>query len=479
MNSLPPLRKRQRGAVAIIVGLTLVILVGMLAFAVDLGHAYLVKTGLQNGADAAALAGAVELNGTKDGVLRAKNSAIAMARQNEYVFGNPVGTADANGGLDLWVGRCPDDGTCTMMPIDNVTTDELAHDKSFLKVHTNQRSFSVWFAGVFGFSELQTFGLAVAGKYAVDISPIGICALPHDDSNPNTTELGYERGVTYRVSDANPLAPGTMFWIDPVATNLGACSGDVPSSLPFMCAGKIAFTPKIGEYVYTNTGVSDPQLQALDSKFDVFTTKNKCDPVTAPPDRNIKEYYCSDDKGTDGCLKNATEPGLPKDWMTPAPTQPSLTFVKRDVDGVSVYQPKPWDERTFADYGILWSATRPEVASDDDTDEKISNRWESLYHALPNSASNYQQPSPYAQTSGDFQTKPSRPLEETEPGRRMINMAIVECSSAGGNCRPLKVLEIGRFFLQRKANGSDKDIYVEFGGFLPSSFQEGEVRLYR
>lgn len=474
MKRMPKLGEHQRGAVAIMVGLTLVILVGMLALVVDLGHAYLVKTGLQNGADAAALAGAAELDGTAAGVVRAKSRAIGIARQNQYVFANPVGTADADGGLDLSVGSCPDDGSCSMLPIDGVTTDLLAADKSFLKVHTRQRSMAAWFAGVFGeeAKTLQTFGLAVAGKYGVDISPIGICALPTDATNPHVTELGYERGVTYRVSDANPLAPGTMFWIDPVATNAGSCSGDVPSSLPYMCAGRIAFTPHIGGLVYTNTGISDPQLEALDAKFGVFNTKNKCDPASAPPDRNIKEYACSNDKGSDGCLKNATTPGLPKDWMNPAPAQSSLTFV--EIGGVN--QPKPWSSRTFADYGILWSASRPEVASGDDTDAAISSRWSSLYHAPANAATNYPQTAPYAQTNGDFFRAPVIP---GHADRRMINMAMVDCSSAGGICRPLRVLGIGRFFMQRKANSHDKDIYVEFGGLLDSSFQNAEVRLFR
>ena len=52
-----PLR-RERGVVAILVGMTLFVLAGMLALVIDLGHLYLAKAGLQNAADAAALAGA-------------------------------------------------------------------------------------------------------------------------------------------------------------------------------------------------------------------------------------------------------------------------------------------------------------------------------------------------------------------------------------------------------------------------------------
>lgn len=224
--------------------------------------------------------------------------------------------------------------------------------------------------------------------------------------------------------------------------------------------------------VYTNTGISDPQLEALDSKFGVFTTKNKCDPASAPPDLNIKEYYCSNSKGTDGCVKNATTPGLPKDWMSPAPAKPSITFV--EIGGVN--QPKPWSSRTFDDYGILWSATRPQIAAGDDSDAAISSRWTSLYHAPANAARNYPQASPYVQSSGNFFRAPTQP---GQADRRMMHMAMVDCSSSGGICRPLRVLGIGRFFMQRKANGSDKDIYVEFGGLMSSAFEDAEIRLFR
>lgn len=51
-------RKRQRGAVAIITGLSLVVLLGVSAFAIDIGRLLVVKNELHNAADASALAGA-------------------------------------------------------------------------------------------------------------------------------------------------------------------------------------------------------------------------------------------------------------------------------------------------------------------------------------------------------------------------------------------------------------------------------------
>lgn len=56
-----PTRKiltNRRGAIAIVVALSMVVLLGFGAFAIDFGNAYVVKNELQNAADAAALAGA-------------------------------------------------------------------------------------------------------------------------------------------------------------------------------------------------------------------------------------------------------------------------------------------------------------------------------------------------------------------------------------------------------------------------------------
>jgi len=48
----------ERGSILVITALSLVALVGFVGLALDLGHLYVVKTELQNAADAAALAAA-------------------------------------------------------------------------------------------------------------------------------------------------------------------------------------------------------------------------------------------------------------------------------------------------------------------------------------------------------------------------------------------------------------------------------------
>ncbi len=445
MNRTVNIRTRQHGAVAIVVGLSLFVLVALLGLVLDLGHVYIVRTQLQNAADAAALSGAKQLDGTLAGVGSAVNYAIAAAGYNRSDFTVPV-SIDIG---DISVGNCPQDSCMT--PASSISTPAQAAGLTFLKVMIPSGSMNTWFMRAIpgGQQSTATYGLAVAGKYVVNITPLAVCRLP----DPGTTnELGYERGVTYRISDANPIGPGTMYWIDPASAIPGQCSvTNTPDTLPFICTGKTGFTPMVGQTVNTNTGVSTPQVMALNSRLGMYTAQNKCDPASAPPDTNVRQY-----------VYNGTGAGAPGKWMNPTPVQQSLTFGTYG----GVYREMPYASRTFASYGVLWSAYRPSGAT--------VAQWSTLYNG---NAVNYPESSPYAQRSGNYFLAP--PVAYTPvPGRRIMNMVIVDCTTAGGVCRPASVLGIGRFFLQMQASGP-KDVYVEFGGLLPTPLPTSDIKLYR
>ena len=57
-RGFPP---RQRGSVAIMFGLTLVVLIGFIGLSVDLGRFFVIKSELQNAMDACALSAASQL----------------------------------------------------------------------------------------------------------------------------------------------------------------------------------------------------------------------------------------------------------------------------------------------------------------------------------------------------------------------------------------------------------------------------------
>src|SRR5512139_115156 len=80
------LPKRQRGAVAVVVGITIFVLVGMIGLALDSGQLFVNKTELQNAADACALAAASELDGTADGFARGDAVGKLVGRENLVGF---------------------------------------------------------------------------------------------------------------------------------------------------------------------------------------------------------------------------------------------------------------------------------------------------------------------------------------------------------------------------------------------------------
>jgi hypothetical protein len=79
----------QQGLVMVFVAIGLLMFLAIVALVVDLGHGLTVRTELQRVADAAALAGAGQLNGTDAGVTAAKAEAITYAAKNKAA-GYPV-----------------------------------------------------------------------------------------------------------------------------------------------------------------------------------------------------------------------------------------------------------------------------------------------------------------------------------------------------------------------------------------------------
>jgi len=93
-GSFSGLLRDERGVVAIVVALLFVVILGFTALVIDLGWLFVVNSELQNGADAGALAGVVELVLSDDST--ARNTAITYATElSQYRLNNPAPKADA------------------------------------------------------------------------------------------------------------------------------------------------------------------------------------------------------------------------------------------------------------------------------------------------------------------------------------------------------------------------------------------------
>lgn len=476
---------RQRGAVAIMVGLSLVVLVAMLALVMDLGQLYITRTELQNAADAGALAGAKELNGTAAGIDSAETLAISTAAENSVRFGASAGAVSI-GRANVEYGPSPS-GPWS----DHAAAQAAPSGMSFIKVDTSgisQGTLGTWFMRVSNIDAMNTFGRAVAGTFSSDIAPLGVCAI---DTTPTRTgpkgelmEFGFRRGMAYNIPGLNPLAglPQDPMWINPVDTTGTGCDPSHASTSftqPFVCAGRSASVTSTIQTVFINTGASAGLERALNSRFDDFTG-NACDPATAPPDINIKQYSGTPTGGATG---------QPRDWMNPDPVQQtvSINTTSKQPEGY------PGNPSLPGQFGVLWTFN-PAVQNNSGVPGNAFtlDDWNAatpLYHAgleADQTANGYPTPlpagtPPYRQTSGKYFDAPSRPgLAE----RRLLRVVIVNCSSppgGSGSCQTLPVIGIGKFFMQKEADltGSPKKIEGEFAGVLLPGELQREIRLFR
>ena len=412
-------RNRQRGAVAVIMGIAAIVLFAFMGIGVDLAYTYSRKTELQNAADAAALAGAKELNlkltgvtGTPGPACSSGRGAIAMAicTFNQNNTNNFVGSTFVITVANLRLGSCPnaDDvlplrfPNCTFVAASSVTTDAAAGDKSFLEVRTPTQTKNTFFMRVTGGANgtTATFGYAVAGHFVNDVTPIGVCAIdPVNKTNKyiydfpaGTSEIvesGFRRGVTYNLFGLNPLAgaPSDPYLVNPVDAPPTACNPAHSSAnftAPFVCNGSSAVVAGGATSVYTNTGMTASLAASLNSRFDDYSAPSQCAIASAPPDINIKHYPCTG--GGTACLNNPPA-GSPRDWMQPLlNTLPSQESVSVNPNAANpgtnygtashkpVYRLPPANNAaqfmpnepptnntvsatpvTFPQYGVLWS----------------------------------------------------------------------------------------------------------------------------
>ena len=90
-------KRRQKGAVIILVAMSLLGLLGFMGTAMDFGHLFVVKTELQTAADSCALAAAQELDGASDALVRATRAGKTAGNLNKVNFqGASAGLVDGD-----------------------------------------------------------------------------------------------------------------------------------------------------------------------------------------------------------------------------------------------------------------------------------------------------------------------------------------------------------------------------------------------
>ncbi len=461
-------KRKQKGAVAIIFGLTAVVLLSMGGLVLDMGHLYIAKAELQNAADAAALAGAKELNETAAGITLAVSKAQAIALKNKYDFATDLVLLSG----DIEFGPSPTGPWSTAAAATASPTG-----KTFVKVDTGAKTLPTYLMSVAGIYAVTTFGAAVAGRFVNNVTPIGVCAIkdasgasrPKGEVLPGTLELaqfGFRRGVSYNIFDLNgPGFPSSNpYLLNPVDVYPNPCSGSNSSAnntAPFVCNGTSAILTGTPGTVYGNSGLSAGKIEAaLNSRFNIFTGPSVCIPAQAPPDVNVKQYGFAS--------------GV--DWMTPTPTVQTM-----QNPGAPITPPAISGNDK---YGVLWSYSRAVRAVGSTPNATpgaafATTDWATLYPPAPATNGNFPATvSPYLDPAAAHFTAPT-----VNPGvlnRRVLNMAISDCPAVTGtgSCLVIPVLGIGRFFMQVPADINAGKLEVEFAGLI-EPVPVSEIKLYR
>jgi Flp pilus assembly protein TadG len=521
-------KARQRGAIAPMTGLMLMlVLIPMAGLVLDLGHLYIAKAELQNLADASALAAAKDLDNSTAGVTKSAVTGKAIALKNKYDFSSTLTLKDAN----FEYAATPDGPWYSKSDTETNPTG-----RTFVKVDTRMsgvaQSFNTWLMRIAGTNTTSTYGSAVAGRYVNTVTPIGICAIDplhrtaqysYSTGITEVVEYGFRRGMAYNVFSLGSLggASSDPYQINPVdapgVTSCKASNASANVTAPFMCTGNSAVLPTGVGQVYTNTGMTASLDRALNSRFNDYGGGSKCDPVTAPPDLNVREYPCRGNSSP--CVKNVAgtvSVTPPIDWMdtssTTYPNQQSVTTsgspmlpkysLPSEVTGniwpttASTRVPTP---ATFSELGTLWSYT-PAYQGNGITPitaAQANAAGAQMYGTAPGSffdAAKYPTSvgtgfsasavaAPYNQTgNSDYFQAPTGNAGQED--RRILNIVLIDCRTApgggGASCGTMNAVGIGKFFMLTKADfsGGTPRLDVEFTG-LVEPVPTSEVKLYR
>ena len=305
-------RKNERGSILATSAVGMLSLLLAVGLGVDISRFYLVKTELQNAADAAALAACAQLNGNESGIGRAITAATQTI-QNKYDF-NKTGVTIAsiefsqslNGG---YVGATP--------------AEAQANKIRFVKVTTAPSPVNVTFASVVLGPTKNIAAEATAG-YSVPLNEI--C---------NFLPISV-------IDYGTPITPGNVY-------TFRAQSGDAPSAGNYQIlaiAGAGADDVRIGlgrgvdacaapgsvYSVDTKPGVSAGAVrQGLNTRFDEYQT-SALDPLDMPPDANIYENIDYD------TYRTSLKTGSP--WKNPGNTG----FVNRRVVFIPIVKFEEYDQ---------------------------------------------------------------------------------------------------------------------------------------
>ncbi len=308
MKFLTHQRNRRRGSILPLVALSMTVLLGISAFAVDYSVLLSDKNHLQRGCDAAALAGAAYLKRGADETANTNNAreqALLVAAQNSLpaaevtsitfeddntkirvaatrarslFFARVLGIGQRNVGASAVASAAASMGPPVPIAITPTSKARYQNDglpHVFTMIRPGETAFKPIYAGISAFDPFQVFDLRSSQAKA---PPEMRDQLAGDLEKPVNPQVGDEfTGMSASVSTLSEnftAGIGSRFqkaagapWLDPPTGALSDAWRTVGTRLPEVLAGGSSKNPRIVRFLVvneTNTGISNYQFKLLD-----------------------------------------------------------------------------------------------------------------------------------------------------------------------------------------------------------------------
>jgi len=262
-------KKHERGSILAISAIGMLAILLAVGLGVDISRFYLVKTELQNGADAAALAAVSALNGGTAGIDAAVNEATVKTVNNYNFNKTGINIATVEFSTTLEGGY-----------VSASAAKGIASNIRFVRVTTQPSPVAVSFAAMVLGNSKNLTATATAG-YSVSLTDI--CDFLPVTVIDYGTPLAPGNTYTFRAQSGTMISPGNY----QILALSGAGGNDARVGLGAgvdACAG-----PGATYNVDTKTGVTAGAVrQGINTRFDEYTSNN-VNPVDMPPDLNIQE----------------------------------------------------------------------------------------------------------------------------------------------------------------------------------------------
>lgn len=249
---LAKIRQNEKGAVLPILAVSLLVAVGFLALALDLGHAFLLKCELQRVADSAALAGALRLltpaSGSQAGVTLASpdcTRALTAAQTvslRHFADGSQISLDNLNISFGIWTGtNFIDTGCASPSQVNAVRA-------------VATKTTPLYFGSIItGKQNLTVSAAALVLVGAVGGLPPGFKTLPLAVDADKLPSNGQKLVIHLNPTPGDDGCWHAFFWQNPSASLIRDIINGVVET-PYL---------KVGDLIKVKEGVSDSDLKAL------------------------------------------------------------------------------------------------------------------------------------------------------------------------------------------------------------------------